>query len=45
MSSPTKTLHLNINRVDLQTMDVSPDLPMIDFLHEHAGLTGTHLGC
>lgn len=45
MSNPTKKLRLNINRVDLQAMEVSQDLPMIDFLHEYAGLTGTHLGC
>lgn len=45
MSNPSKKIRLNINHEDLQAIEVSQDLPMIDFLHEYAGLMGTHLGC
>jgi aerobic-type carbon monoxide dehydrogenase small subunit (CoxS/CutS family) len=38
-------LTLSINGKQVGPMPVPEGLPMIDFLHEYAGLTGSRLGC
>jgi len=40
-----QTLACVINGQALPAVQVADDLPMIDFLHEHLNMTGTHLGC
>ncbi|QFU75204.1 (2Fe-2S)-binding protein [Halioglobus maricola] len=37
-------MQLNING-QLHTLDVSPDMPLLWALRDHAGLTGTKFGC
>jgi aerobic-type carbon monoxide dehydrogenase small subunit (CoxS/CutS family) len=40
-----RSLSMTLNGQKIGPMDVPAGLPMIDFLHEYRGLTGTRLGC
>ncbi|WP_250534197.1 (2Fe-2S)-binding protein [Caballeronia sp. AZ10_KS36] len=40
-----RSLSMTINGNKIGPMPVPSGLPMIDFLHEYAGLTGSRLGC
>jgi carbon-monoxide dehydrogenase small subunit len=37
-------IHLTVNGTAV-TDEVEPRWPLVDFLREHLGLTGTHIGC
>ena len=39
-----KTINVKINGVDYQE-SVPPRMLLVDFIREHLGLTGTHVGC
>lgn len=45
MSNATRDISLRINGEDIGPISVPEELPMIDFLHEYAGLTGSRFGC
>lgn len=39
------TIKMTVNNQSVGPIDVSPELMMIEFLHEHLNLTGTKFGC
>lgn len=41
---PTHSVTLHINGIE-QRHDVAPRTLLVEFLREHCGLTGTHVGC
>lgn len=45
MSIEKRPLTLTINGKKIGPVEVPVGMPMIDFLHEHLNLTGTHFGC
>ncbi|OWW20444.1 (2Fe-2S)-binding protein [Noviherbaspirillum denitrificans] len=44
MSTYTQQVQINVNGA-LRTAIVEPRTTLVDFLREHLGLTGTHVGC
>lgn len=45
MSEAKKNYQIRINGQKQTTDAIAEDLPMVDYLHEHLNMTGTHLGC
>src|SRR5690606_12839577 len=44
MSSPPVTIEIKVNGL-LRAQTVEPRTTLVDFLRDHLGLTGTHVGC
>ncbi|SRR5579875_273622 len=42
--SNTRTIRVRVNGVEY-TKEVEPRLLLVDFIRDHLGLTGTHIGC
>jgi carbon-monoxide dehydrogenase small subunit len=42
--SSTRTVRVRVNGVEY-TKEVEPRLLLVDFIRDHLGLTGTHIGC
>ena len=45
MTLVTREISLNINGKAVGPITVPEDLPMVEFLHEYVGLTGSRFGC
>lgn len=44
MSPPLATVRIRVNGI-IQPRTIEPRTTLVDFLREHLGLTGTHVGC
>jgi len=44
MPSPPVTIEIKVNGL-LRAQTVEPRTTLVDFLRDHLGLTGTHVGC
>lgn len=45
MSIATREISLRINGENVGPISVPEELPMVEFLHEYVGLTGSRFGC